>query len=104
VTDTIFALSSGALPSGVALVRVSGPQVRFVIETTVGAIPQPRYATLKTLRDFKGEPLDRALVLFFPGPASFTGEDVAEFHLHGGRAVVAGFFAFLASIDGLRLA
>lgn len=104
MTDTIFALSSGALPSGVALVRVSGPRVRFVVETTVGAIPQPRCAILKTLKNLKGEPLDRALVLFFPGPASFTGEDVAEFHLHGGRAVVAGFLAFLASIDGLRLA
>lgn len=104
MTDTIFALSSGPLPSGVALVRVSGPRVRFVLETTVGAVPKPRHAALKTLGDFKGEPLDRALVLFFPGPASFTGEDVAEFHLHGGRAVVAGFLAFLTSFDGLRLA
>ncbi len=104
MTDTIFALSSGALPSGIALVRVSGPMVRFVLETTVGSTPEPRHAVLKTLKDFKGEPLDRALVLYFPGPASFTGEDVAEFHLHGGRAVVAGFLAFLTGIDGLRLA
>lgn len=104
MTDTIFALSSGALPSGVALVRVSGPRVRFVLETTLGSIPQPRHAVLRTLLDSQGEPLDRALVLFFPGPASFTGEDVAEFHLHGGRAVVASFLAFLASLQGLRLA
>lgn len=102
--DTIFALSSGTLPSGVALVRVSGPRVRFVLETTVGTVPPPRFAVLRTLANFEGEPLDRALVLFFPGPASFTGEDVAEFHLHGGRAVVARFLAFLASIAGLRLA
>lgn len=102
--DTIFALSSGALPSGVAVVRVSGPDVRFVLETTIGRLPVPRYAVLRTVRGAGGETIDRGLVLFFPAPSSFTGEDVAEFHLHGGRAVVAALFAFLGTLPGLRLA
>ena len=104
MSDTIFALSSGALPSGLAVVRVSGPGVRFALETTVGRLPAPRYAALRTLRGAGGEAIDRGLVLFFPAPNSFTGEDVAEFHLHGGRAVVAAFIAVLGSLPGLRLA
>lgn len=103
MTETIFALSSGAPPSGVAVVRVSGPRVRFVLETTIGSVPAPRRAVL---RDIVGgdQPIDRGLVLFFPGPGSFTGEDVAEFHLHGGRAVLAAFLAYLGAVPGLRLA
>lgn len=104
MSDTIFALSSGALPSGVAVIRVSGPRVRFVLETTVKELPVPRHAVLRTIHDAKGEPIDRGLILFFPMPGSFTGEDVAEFQLHGGRAVVAAFLDFLASLPGLRLA
>lgn len=104
MSDTIFALSSGALPSGVAVIRVSGPRVRFVLETTVKELPEPRHALLRTIHDAKGEPIDRGLILFFPMPGSFTGEDVAEFQLHGGRAVVAAFLDFLASLPGLRLA
>ena len=103
MTDTIFALSSGAPPSGVAVVRVSGPGVRFVLETTIGHVPAPRRAVL---RDISGgdQLIDRGLVLFFPGPGSFTGEDVAEFHLHGGRAVLSAFLAYLGGLPGLRLA
>jgi len=104
VTDTIFALSSGALPSGVAVVRVSGPGVRFALETTIGRLPESRQAALRTIRDANGEAVDRGLVLFFPAPSSFTGEDVAEFHLHGGRAVAAAFLALLGRLPGLRLA
>ena len=104
MTDTVFALSSGAPPSGVAIVRVSGPEVRFVLETTLGLLPSPRKAVLKAIRGRDGDVVDRGLVLFFPAPASFTGEDVAEFHLHGGRAVVSAFLAFLGSLPGLRLA
>lgn len=104
MADTIFAVSSGALPSGVAVLRVSGPAVRFTLETTIGGQPVPRRAALTTIRGAAGEVIDRGLVLFFPGPNSFTGEDVAEFHLHGGRAVVAAFLAFLGSLPGLRLA
>ncbi|SCM77895.1 tRNA modification GTPase MnmE [uncultured Pleomorphomonas sp.] len=104
MTDTIFALSSGSLPSGIAVARVSGSAVRFVLETTIGRLPEPRRAALMTVRDANGEAIDRGLVLFFPAPGSFTGEDVAEFHLHGGRAVVAAFLAFLGSLPELRLA
>ena len=104
MADTIFALSSGSLPSGVAVVRVSGPAVRFVLETTVGNPATPRRAELREIRATNGDPIDRGLVLFFPAPSSFTGEDVAEFHLHGGRAVVAAFLAFLGHLPTLRLA
>lgn len=104
MSDTIFALSTGTTPSGVAIVRLSGPGVRFALETTVGGVPEPRKAVLKTVRDASGEAIDRGLVLFFPAPASFTGEDVAEFHLHGGRAVVAAMLDALQGLSGLRLA
>jgi tRNA modification GTPase len=100
--DTIFALSSGAPPAGVAVVRVSGPGVRFGLETMVGTVPEPRHAALAAVRARDGTPIDRGLVLFFPGPDSFTGEDVAEFHLHGGRAVVQAVLAELAMLPGFR--
>lgn len=86
--DTIFALSSGSLPSGVAVLRVSGAAVAEVIDYfNLGALP-PRQAMLKSIRRPDGEMLDRALVIYFAGPHSFTGEDVLELHMHGGRAVV----------------
>jgi tRNA modification GTPase len=85
--ETIFALSSGPPPAGVAVVRISGPDVRFGLETLVDSVPEPRKASLRLIRG-SGERLDRGIVLFFPAPASFTGEDVAELHLHGGRAVI----------------
>jgi len=100
-TDTIFALSSGPPPSGVAIVRVSGPGVRFGLETLVDSIPEPRRASLATIWA-GGELIDRGLVLFFPAPASFTGEDVAEFHVHGGRAVVATLLRALSALPGFR--
>lgn len=99
--DTIFALSSGPPPAGVAVVRISGPQVRLVIETLVDSLPEPRAATLRSIHGRDGV-IDRALVLFFPAPASFTGEDVAELHLHGGRAVVTALLAELSALPGLR--
>lgn len=102
--DTIFALSSGRLPSGVAVVRISGPQVRFVIETIIGMMIEPRYATYKTFRARNGDAIDRGLVLFFPDPSSFTGEDCAEFHLHGGIAVVEKLLEELASFPDCRIA
>jgi tRNA modification GTPase len=101
--DTIFALSSGSPPAAVAVVRVSGPRAPAALEALAGTLPEPRVATLANLQ-WRGEPLDRALVLRFPGPHSATGEDVAELHLHGGRAVVAAVLEALAGIDGLRLA
>ena len=101
---TIVALSSGTGRAGVAVVRVSGPRVRFVLETIAGVLPAPRQAVLRRLRDGAGEVIDSALVLYFPAPASFTGEDVAEFHVHGARAVLARLLAVLCALPGLRLA
>jgi tRNA modification GTPase len=103
-SDTIFALSSGRLPSGVAVLRISGPQTRFVTETICGGLPQPRVAALRALRDSSGSPIDRGLVLFFPAPASFTGEDCAELHLHGGKAVVDAMISTLYKFKGCRMA
>ncbi|KRE06156.1 tRNA modification GTPase MnmE [Bosea sp. Root381] len=101
---TIVALSSAAGRAGVAVVRISGARVRFVLETIAGMVPPPRQALLRRLRDEHGEPIDSALVLYFPGPASFTGEDVAEFQVHGARAVLARLLAVLCALPGVRLA
>ena len=102
--DTIFAVSSGAPPAAIAVLRVSGPDAFAAVRTLAGDIPPPRRAALRTLRRPGGEMLDRALLLCFPGPASATGEDLAELHLHGGRAVVRAVEATLAALPGLRAA
>ena len=86
--DSIVALSSGRLPAGIAVIRVSGPATRFVVETMAGLV-KDRFTTLRKLKTVDGSVIDHGLVLFFPGPGSFTGEDVAEFHVHGSRAVAA---------------
>lgn len=100
---TIYALSSGAPPAGIGVVRISGPAARIALTALAGGdVPAPRRASLRRLRDAAGAPLDDALLLWFPGPNSVTGEDLAELHLHGGRAVIAGVLAALSSIDGLR--
>ncbi len=104
VQPTIVALSSAPGRAGVAVVRVSGVRVRFVIETTAGTVPPPRQATLRALRDRHGRVIDKGLVLFFPGPTSFTGEDVVEFHVHGSRAVLAALLARLTALPQVRLA
>jgi tRNA modification GTPase len=104
MADTIFALSSGAPPAAIAVVRISGPGAGEALEQLAGAIPEPRRAALRTLRGMEGEVLDRALVLWFPGPSSSTGEDLAELHLHGGRAVVAAVERALAGMAKLRRA
>lgn len=101
---TIVALSSAPGKAGVAVVRVSGPRVRFVLETVAGPIPPPRVATLRKLVDAEGAAIDRALVLFFAAPASFTGDDVVEFHVHGSRAILARLVAVLTALPGVRLA
>ena len=103
LTDTIYALSSGAPPAAVAVVRISGPQAHAALKALAGRLPEPRVARLATLRS-DGEVIDKALVLRFDGPASETGEDVVELQLHGGRSVVAAVLAALEKIDGLRLA
>lgn len=100
--DTIIALSSGRLPAGLAVVRASGPHARFAIETIAGKLPKPRVAAYRALKRRGGTLLDKGLVLFFPAPNSFTGEDVVEFHVHGGRAVVTALLDELAAIPGVR--
>lgn len=103
--DTIFALSTGAPPSGVAVFRMSGPAVRFGLETLVGRVPPPRQVVLVDISDPESsELIDRGLAMFFPRPASFTGEDVGELHVHGGRAVIAAIAEALGGIEGFRLA
>jgi len=102
--QTIFALSSGRPPSAIAIVRVSGPEAGSALTALGGKIPPARSATRVLLRDASGQPLDDSVVLWFPGPASATGEDVAEFHVHGGRAVLASIFAVLAAQENLRAA
>lgn len=106
MTDTIFALSSGHGRSGVAVIRISGEKVANCLDIlALGRKMTPRVAELLTLYnpDSK-EPIDRGLVLFFEGPASFTGEDVIEFHLHGSRAVLDEMFEVLGAFDGMRAA
>lgn len=103
-SDTIVALSSGALPSGVAVIRLSGQAVPTVLSTLCPRIPEPRMATLLDIRDRDEQRLDRGLVLFFPAPASFTGEDCAELQIHGGKAVVAAVLREICSFDDCRLA
>ena len=101
--DTIFALSSGPPPAAIAVIRISGPNARFGLETLIRRLPAPRRASLAKLFDpTTGAVLDEGLALWFPGPRSETGEDMVELHLHGGRAVIAATLAALGRIDGLR--
>lgn len=102
MTDTIFALSSGAPPAAIALIRISGPAASAALVSLAGRLPEPRRAVTATLRDGAGDMLDRALVLWLPGPTTATGEDCAELHLHGGRAVVRAMEGALAALPGLR--
>jgi tRNA modification GTPase len=100
---TIFALSSGRPPSAIAVVRVSGAKAGVALEKLSGSLPEPRQAKLGRVRDAAtGDVLDEALLLWFPAPHSETGEDVAEFQLHGGPAVIAGVFDALGKIEGCR--
>jgi tRNA modification GTPase len=103
VADTIFALSSGQPPAAIAIIRISGPDACLVLTDLAGRIPAPRKASLANLRDPKDRTmLDQALILFFPGPNTVTGEDLVELHLHGGRAVVRAVLSALRALPGLR--
>jgi tRNA modification GTPase len=102
--DTIFALASGRGKAGVAVVRLSGPSAHAVVARLAGTLPEPRRAGLRRLTGADGTHLDEALVLLFPTGASFTGEAVAELHLHGSPAVVAAVLRELGEVPGLRLA
>jgi tRNA modification GTPase len=103
--STIFALSSGRPPAAIAVIRISGPQARHALERLTGRVPQPRKAALVRLREpASGEVIDEALALWFPAPASETGEDVTELQLHCGHAVVAGVLKALGAMAGCRMA
>lgn len=101
--DTIFATASGHGRAAVCLIRISGPASRTVLETLGGPVPAPRQAVVRILREpGTGELLDQALVLWMPGPRSFTGEDQAELHIHGGLATRAAVLRVLGSIPHCR--
>lgn len=99
-TDTIVALSSGSLPAGVAIIRISGPAAGPLLEKNAGGTPEPRRLVLRRI----GDGIDNGLVAWFPGPHSFTGEDCAELQVHGSPAVVRSLLRRLAALDGVRLA
>jgi tRNA modification GTPase len=104
-SDTIYALSTGIGRAGVAVFRASGPAARQGLEALTGSLPEPRRASLRRIRDPKsGETIDEGLVLWLPEPASFTGEDMAEYQLHGSRAVADGMIGVLGRLPGYRLA
>ena len=101
--DTIFAMASGHGRAAVCLIRISGGESRFILERMAGSVPDPRRAVVRTLTDpASGEPLDQALVLWMPGPRSFTGEDQAELHIHGGLATRAAVLRVLGSVENCR--
>src|SRR6201991_1330265 len=102
--QTIFALSSGRPPNAISVVRVSGAHAGKILSSLANRIPPPRRATRALIRDANQQPIDDAVVLWFPGPKSATGEDVAELHVHGARAVLAALFAALSSFENTRAA
>jgi len=102
--DTIFALSSGAPPAAIGVIRISGPRAGEALAVLAGKLPEPRRPSYRQLRTASGQLLDRALVIWFPGPKTATGEDVAELHVHGGRAVVSAIEGALAELAKLRRA
>ena len=103
---TIYALSTGPGISGIAVVRVSGPQTSLVIETLTGkALPKVRLATLRKINKINtSELIDEGIILWFPGPESYTGEDMAELHIHGSKAVIDALHASISEVENCRLA
>lgn len=104
MSDTIFALSSGAPPAAISVIRISGPGASMALSALTGRLPPARRASRMRLLDMAGEVLDDALVLWLPGPGSATGEDTAELHCHGGRAVVNAIEEALSRLPELRRA
>lgn len=102
--DTIFALSSGLPPAAIGVIRISGPAAGAGLAQLAGDLPRPRRASHRKLRNAAGEILDDCLILWLPGPGTATGEDIAEIHCHGGRAVTAAIEAALSEVPGLRRA
>ena len=103
--DTICALASGAPPAAIAILRLSGPQVRALAARHLGSgLPAARHATLTDMTDDDGALIDRGLALFMPRPGSYTGEDTLELYLHGGAAVIAHALETLTAHEGVRMA
>ena len=103
---TIYALSSGPGLSGIAVIRISGNETKKVLlNMTKGSMPLPRVASLKKILDIKTKKLiDEGIVIWFPGPNSYTGEDMAEMHVHGSRAVIKSILSNIAKVKNCRLA
>ena len=103
---TIYALSTGPGISGVAVIRVSGKETELVIKKlTSKSLPAPRIATLRKMNNINtSELIDEGIILWFPGPQSYTGEDMAEFHVHGSRAVINALHSSIKEIENCRLA
>ena len=103
---TIYALSSGPGVSGVSIIRVSGPDTKKVIKKLTGKeIPSPRMATLRKINNINtSELIDEGIIIWFPGPESYTGEDMAEFHVHGGKAVVMAVQEAISNVENCKLA
>jgi tRNA modification GTPase len=102
--DTIVAPASGAGLAAIAVIRISGPRTRDVLEALAGGAPPPRHASLRAIGLAHAPLIDRGLVLWFPGPNSFTGEDMAELHVHGSRAVIRAVIDAVLTLPGTRLA
>ena len=104
-SDTIFAVSSGSGMAGIAVIRMSGGKAGSLLASVAGSLPLPRRASIRQLRRPQSrEVIDQGLVLWMPGPLSVTGEDVAEFHVHGSAAVIEAMFEVFRSVAGVRLA
>ncbi len=103
---TIYALSSGPGLAGISVIRVSGPNTRIIIsELTKKGLPEPRVATIRKFNKIDdNELIDEGILIWFPGPSSYTGEDMAEFHVHGSKAVVDAIHSTISKVDGCRLA
>jgi tRNA modification GTPase len=103
---TIYALSTGPGISGVAIIRISGLETQKIIKLLTGnKLPQPRVATLRKINKINtSELIDEGIILWFPGPESYTGEDMAEFHIHGSKAVIEALHTSISEIKNCRLA
>ena len=103
---TIYALSSGPGVSGIAVIRISGPEASNVIKSLTGKeVPKPRMATLRKINNINtSELIDEGIIIWFPGPESYTGEDMAEIQVHGSRAVLDALHFSISNIENCRLA
>ena len=103
---TIYALSSGSGTSGIGVIRISGPDTKKVIsKLTNGSFPKPRIATLKKINKINNnELIDEGIIIWFPGPQSYTGEDMAEFHVHGSRSVIEAIHNSISKIENCKMA